>query len=130
MKLLLFFLSIVFVLLFGNGNLLAESGFSIDYQSSSLNSNSNVSKCIHTGFASIYFINFTQSKENEILICEEVEDPDSDASSSRKGRLVNGLLIVFYDKFYVDYPHHCVKAFPLLWRNTSHKYILQGTLRI
>lgn len=130
MKVPVFFLSIFFLMLFGNGNSFAKSGFSIQCQSSSINTNSKVFKNIHTGYTPVCFTNFTQSKIYEILNCEEMEDPESDESSSRKGRLKNSLPGIFYNEFYFGYCHNCVKETPFLWRNSFHRYILQGTLRI
>jgi len=130
MKVPVFFLPIFFVLLFANVNSFATSGFIIQYQSSSLHINSQAFKNIQTDFDLIYFKSLTQSKEYEILIFEEVEDQDSDESSSRKERFVDGFLSAFFNQYCFNCYHNLVKQSQFLWYNTSHRYILQGALRI
>jgi len=126
-----FFISLFFVLLVGKTNSFAGSSFPNQHCSSSQHfryletfgdSNSFFDKNVLT--------NFSFPEDFKILICEEVEEPDSNDSSSGKNRLTNGFYANFYDQCRIVFLNNSAKPLPFLWRNTSHRYILQRTLRI
>jgi len=131
MKIAVLFLPLFFVFFFGNVNALAGNSFIVQHPISLLNTHRfETFKDIHKGHGYLYFTDFTQSEEYKILICEEVEDLRSDKLTSRKDRLANSFLAIFYDQSCVDCLHNCVKVSPFFWRNTFYLYILQRTLRV
>ena len=130
MKVPVFFLSFIFILLFGNVYLYAGTGRGFQYQASSLNTNLEAVNNVYTSNDHICLDNFIQTEEYKILICEEVEDQDYFESTSRKDRMGSWFFANFYDQYYVDCYYDFIKSAPFFWRNALHRYILQRTLRI
>ena len=130
MKTSVLFLSLFFMMLFGNVNSFAVKCFFIHHQSSAPISNCSSIKNIQTGYDHIYFKNLTQSQGDEIHICEEIEEPDSDELSSKKNRVIYAFFPLLYHQYFFYNHHNGSKPFPFLWRTTSQRYILQRALRI
>lgn len=130
MKVPLFFLSLFFLLQFGNVNSFAGTVLSFQYQPVSLKLNPKVVEYFNITDQRVFFNNYIQPEENKTFIFEDLEDQDSCESSSKKVKCHNGLLSIFRDECCFEDYAIFLKPSPFLWRTRSQRYILQRTLRI
>ncbi len=74
--------------------------------------------------------NNSLADEDKTLLCEDVEDDDVNELSPRKYKSVVGFYSILFCQSCLDFRHYYAKAVPFVWRQVSHRYILQRTLRI
>lgn len=126
-----FLISLFCLLLGGNVNLLAVTGS----HSGPLSSTLHCKEQPQTVFTNIiqdkaFITNTSSPKEDQLLICEEVEDEEGSDISARKFKSPTGFNPDAQDHSVLTFYHHCAKPLPFIWRSVSTRYILQRTLRI
>lgn len=131
MRLAVFFISLFYTLLGGNGSLLAAGRTHGSHHSTS----QHLKQASAINFSSTtrgYTFTTTSGfpAQDQLLICEEVEDEDANSLSQKKCKPVVSIhSLPSYPSIFTFHEQR-VKAVPFYWRPISARYILLRSLRI
>lgn len=131
MKVPVFFASLLFMLLWGN----IHSFAGIELRISSCPSPNHIKKQESIKFNNtsqvwVSVTNHNLPEENNILICEDIEDEDVNDLSPGKCKSVVGFYYIPSRQSCLNVHYDCARALPFFWRQSSRRYILHRTLRI
>jgi hypothetical protein len=134
MRVVVFFLSLCFLLFSGSSHTNANThSNNISYVRSQCDL--KVSKITHTNTCKFYSIkkSINLDKENESIICDDVEDEDTDNFFVKKCKQQDRSCIIAYWHTYLSVLNYLSNTFKIALNvcgKVSHKYILQRVLRI